>query len=126
APNQRFHGPIHGVDIRQMLRKLGFAVYMIDEYLSPSLCPMDGEQMEKPKTAVNARRYRRRKRPAILCHKLLRYIYIYIILRTSSVSKLTDSDIICTNQNSLESKSHTAGDLSRRPGPRACDIVWSV
>ena len=79
APNQRYHEPVRGVGMRRQLRKMGFTIFLIDEYLTSSLCPIDGERLEKFKTVPNPRPYRREQTPTVLCHGLLRYIVLHII-----------------------------------------------
>ena len=39
APNARFHEPIPGVMMKRKLKSLGHNIFLIDEYLSSSLCP---------------------------------------------------------------------------------------
>ncbi|ORX61740.1 hypothetical protein DM01DRAFT_1128668 [Hesseltinella vesiculosa] len=36
---QRFHEPIRGIGLRRQLKRLGFTVYLIDEYLTSQVCP---------------------------------------------------------------------------------------
>ncbi|KAI9265788.1 hypothetical protein EDC94DRAFT_634206 [Helicostylum pulchrum] len=74
AANVKYHEPAKGVGIRNMLRKEGFKVYLLDEFKSSSLCPSckDGTTLEKFKEVKNPRPFRRTKNPTVICHGLLR------------------------------------------------------
>ncbi|GAA5801827.1 hypothetical protein HPULCUR_007281 [Helicostylum pulchrum] len=74
AANVKYHEPAKGVGIRNMLRKEGFKVYLLDEFKTSSLCPSckDGTTLEKFKEVKNPRPFRRTKNPTVICHGLLR------------------------------------------------------
>ena len=85
AGNIKYHEPIRGVGIRKMFKKEGFKVYLLDEYKKSSVCPSCKGQLEKFKEVNNPRPFRRNIRPKVICHGLLRYIYINSYLITLSV-----------------------------------------
>ncbi|KAI9259255.1 hypothetical protein EDC94DRAFT_160502 [Helicostylum pulchrum] len=74
AANVKYHEPTKGVGIRNMLRKEGFKVYLLDEFKTSSLCPSckDGTTLEKFKEVKNPRPFRRTKNPTVICRGLLR------------------------------------------------------
>ncbi|GAA5796416.1 hypothetical protein HPULCUR_001788 [Helicostylum pulchrum] len=74
AANMKHHEPTKGVGIRNMLRKEGFKVYLLDEFKTSSLCPSckDGTTLEKFKEVKNPRPFRRTRNPIVICHGLLR------------------------------------------------------
>ncbi|KAI8070823.1 hypothetical protein BC940DRAFT_224705, partial [Gongronella butleri] len=57
APHMRFQEPIRGLGLRRTLKKLGFEVYLIDEYRTSKVCPvcltntarMDPQRIENPR-----------------------------------------------------------------------------
>ncbi|GAA5799124.1 hypothetical protein HPULCUR_004533 [Helicostylum pulchrum] len=74
AANVKYHEPTKGVGIRNMLRKEGFKVYLLDEFKTSSLCPSckDGATLEIFKEVKNSRPFRLAKNPTVICHGLLR------------------------------------------------------
>ncbi|KAI9270016.1 hypothetical protein EDC94DRAFT_334909 [Helicostylum pulchrum] len=74
AANMKYHEPTKGVGIRNMLRKEGFKVYLLDEFKTSSLCPSckDGTTLEKFKEVKNPKPFRRTRNPTVTCHGLLR------------------------------------------------------
>ncbi|KAJ2803269.1 hypothetical protein H4R21_002099 [Coemansia helicoidea] len=72
APHQSFHEPIRGKGMRKMLRRHGLTVYLVDEYMTSSLCPACGkESLHKFKEVDNPRPWMRQKMPKVICHGLL-------------------------------------------------------
>ncbi|KAI9269577.1 hypothetical protein EDC94DRAFT_639311 [Helicostylum pulchrum] len=72
--NVNYREPTKGVGIRNMLRKEGFKVYLLNEFETSSLCPSckDGTTLEKFKEVKNPRPFRRTRNPTVICHGLLR------------------------------------------------------
>ncbi|KAJ1894248.1 hypothetical protein LPJ81_005196, partial [Coemansia sp. IMI 209127] len=68
----KFQEPIRGIGFRRMLRRMGFEVYLIDEYLTSSICPTClKKSLTKFKVVPNPRFYRRADTATVLCHGLL-------------------------------------------------------
>ncbi|KAJ2793846.1 hypothetical protein H4R20_006412, partial [Coemansia guatemalensis] len=72
APNARFHAPIRGVGLRDMLRAHGFKVYLIDEFRTSVTCPVCYHRLDKFRWVDNPRPWRRENHPRVLCNGLLR------------------------------------------------------
>ncbi|CEJ02539.1 hypothetical protein RMCBS344292_16540 [Rhizopus microsporus] len=75
APNTKYQEPTRNKDPIQMLKKKknGFKVFLIDEYRTPSFCPLCEGRLESFKTERNPRPYKRKTRPTVLRHGLQRY-----------------------------------------------------
>ncbi|KAJ2499289.1 hypothetical protein GGH96_003657 [Coemansia sp. RSA 1972] len=71
APTTRFHEPIRGKGWRTLLKRGGFDVYLIDEYLTSKTCPNCFGQLSNMHYVPNPRLFRRRNRPEVKCHGLL-------------------------------------------------------
>ncbi|KAG1054613.1 hypothetical protein G6F43_003387 [Rhizopus delemar] len=72
APNVKYQEPTRSKGLIRMLKKNGFAVYLINEYKTSSHCPTCENELEKFKTVPSPRRYQRKKKPNELCNGLLR------------------------------------------------------
>ncbi|PIA17319.1 hypothetical protein COEREDRAFT_41255 [Coemansia reversa NRRL 1564] len=68
----RFHEPIRGKGWRDVLRRHGFTVYLLDEYKTSSLCPACGSGLEKFHKIPNPRPWQRVNKKDVLCNGLLR------------------------------------------------------
>ncbi|KAJ2502573.1 hypothetical protein GGH96_000977 [Coemansia sp. RSA 1972] len=71
APTTRFHEPIRGKGWRTLLKRAGFEVYLIDEYLTSKTCPNCFGQLSNTHYVPNPRPFQRRNRPKVKCHGLL-------------------------------------------------------
>ncbi|KAJ2481478.1 hypothetical protein IWW56_001699 [Coemansia sp. RSA 2131] len=71
APMAKFHEPISGKGWRTLLKRAGFDVYLIDEYLTSKTCPNCEERISTFLNVPNPRPFRRTKRPMVKCHGLL-------------------------------------------------------
>ncbi|KAI9319078.1 hypothetical protein BX666DRAFT_1922952, partial [Dichotomocladium elegans] len=72
APIARFHEPIRGNGWRDIFKRHGFKVYLIDECRTSVSCPECSNRLETFKRIPNPRPWQRIKRPEIKCHGLLR------------------------------------------------------
>ncbi|KAJ2233988.1 hypothetical protein GGF40_002658 [Coemansia sp. RSA 1286] len=72
APNAKFHAPICGVGLRDMLRDHGFTVYLIDEFRTSITCPVCFNHLEKFQYVDNLHPWRCHDNPYVMCHELLR------------------------------------------------------
>ncbi|KAJ2478670.1 hypothetical protein IWW56_003587 [Coemansia sp. RSA 2131] len=71
APMTRYHEPIRGKGWRTLLKRAGFDVYLIDEYLTSKTCPNCEERISTFLNVPNPRPFRRTSRPMVKCHGLL-------------------------------------------------------
>ncbi|KAJ2661865.1 hypothetical protein IW148_003232 [Coemansia sp. RSA 1199] len=71
APMTKFHEPIRGKGWRRLLKRAGFEVYLIDEYLTSKLCPNCNERLSNTHKVPNPRPWMRSKKPKVNCHGLL-------------------------------------------------------
>ncbi|KAJ2125315.1 hypothetical protein IW147_000961, partial [Coemansia sp. RSA 720] len=71
APMARYHEPIRGKGWRTLLKRGGFTVYLINEYLTSSFCPTCENRVSTFHYVPNPRPYRCTKRPMVKCHGLL-------------------------------------------------------
>ncbi|KAJ2478368.1 hypothetical protein IWW56_003755 [Coemansia sp. RSA 2131] len=71
APMTRFHEPIRGKGWRTLLKRGGFDVYLIDEYLTSKTCPNCFGRLSNTHYVPNPRPWRRRSQPKVKCHGLL-------------------------------------------------------
>ncbi|KAJ2501326.1 hypothetical protein GGH96_002025 [Coemansia sp. RSA 1972] len=71
APMTKFHEPIRGKGWRRLLKRAGYEVYLIDEYLTSKLCPNCNERLSNTHDVPNPRPWRRRIQPKVKCHGLL-------------------------------------------------------
>ncbi|KAJ2500018.1 hypothetical protein GGH96_003056 [Coemansia sp. RSA 1972] len=71
APMAKFHEPIRGKGWRTLLKRAGFDVYLIDEYLTSKTCPICEERISTFHNVKNPRPWMRTKRPMVKCHGLL-------------------------------------------------------
>ncbi|KAJ2538244.1 hypothetical protein GGF49_006034 [Coemansia sp. RSA 1853] len=71
APMAKFHEPIRGKGWRTLLKRAGFDVYLIDEYLTSKTCPICEERISTFLNVQNPRPFRRTSRPMVKCHGLL-------------------------------------------------------
>ncbi|KAJ2476201.1 hypothetical protein IWW56_005051 [Coemansia sp. RSA 2131] len=67
----KFHEPIRGKGWRTLLKRGGFTVYLIDEYLTSKTCPNCEERISTFLNVPNPRPWMRTKRPEVKCHGLL-------------------------------------------------------
>ncbi|KAJ2850970.1 hypothetical protein IWW36_001494 [Coemansia brasiliensis] len=72
APMMRYHEPIRGVGMRNMLRKHGFTTYLIDEFCTSATCPKCYYHMDTFHRVSNPRSWQRQSNPIVICHGLLR------------------------------------------------------
>ncbi|KAJ2803502.1 hypothetical protein H4R20_002867, partial [Coemansia guatemalensis] len=68
----RYHEPIRGKGWRDMLKRHGFTVYLLDEYRTSSICPVCESSLENFQWVCNPRPYQCNKSPSVKCHGLLR------------------------------------------------------
>ncbi|KAJ2120283.1 hypothetical protein IW147_005199 [Coemansia sp. RSA 720] len=71
APMAKFHEPIRGKGWRTLLKRGGFTVYLINEHLTSSFCPICEERISTFLDVPNPRPFRRTSRPMVKCHGLL-------------------------------------------------------
>ncbi|KAJ2483946.1 hypothetical protein IWW56_000092 [Coemansia sp. RSA 2131] len=71
APMTRYHEPIRGKFWRTLLKRGGFTVYLINEHLTSSFCPICEERISTFLGVPNPRPWMRTKRPEVKCHGLL-------------------------------------------------------
>ncbi|KAJ2498127.1 hypothetical protein GGH96_004547 [Coemansia sp. RSA 1972] len=71
APMTKFHEPIRGKGWRTLLKRAGFTVYLIDEYLTSKTCPICEEHISTFRKVKNPRPWMRTKCPMVKCHGLL-------------------------------------------------------
>ncbi|KAJ2502046.1 hypothetical protein GGH96_001446 [Coemansia sp. RSA 1972] len=71
APMARFHEPIRGKSWRMLLKRAGFDVYLIKEYLTSKTCPNCNGGLANTRYVPNPRPRMRTKRPMVKCHGLL-------------------------------------------------------
>ncbi|KAJ2503665.1 hypothetical protein GGH96_000005 [Coemansia sp. RSA 1972] len=71
APMAKFHEPIRGKGWRTLLKRAGFDVYLIDEYLTSQTCPICEEHISTFHNVKNPRLWMRSKYPMVKCHGLL-------------------------------------------------------
>ncbi|KAG1140577.1 hypothetical protein G6F37_008968 [Rhizopus arrhizus] len=72
AGNVKHHEAIRGIRMRRMLAKEGFWVYLLDEFLTSSLCPScQNGKLKMFKKVQNPRPYKKEKHPIVDRHGLL-------------------------------------------------------
>ncbi|KAJ2130770.1 hypothetical protein IW136_005472, partial [Coemansia sp. RSA 678] len=71
APMNRFHEPIRGKGWRELLKRGGFEVYLIKEYLTSKTCPNCNGELSNTRYVPNPRPFQYTKRPMVKCHGLL-------------------------------------------------------
>ncbi|KAJ2502057.1 hypothetical protein GGH96_001458 [Coemansia sp. RSA 1972] len=71
APMARFHEPIRGKSWRMLLKRAGFDVYLIKEYLTSKTCPNCNGGLANTRYVPNPRPWMCTKRPMVKCHGLL-------------------------------------------------------
>ncbi|KAL0216858.1 hypothetical protein RCL1_007341 [Eukaryota sp. TZLM3-RCL] len=69
--NLKHNPPFRGSGWRKTLRKLGFPVFLLNEWGTSSRCPECGQEVKKFLQVPNPKPYRREKTPTTLCHGLL-------------------------------------------------------
>ncbi|KAG1138193.1 hypothetical protein G6F37_009653 [Rhizopus arrhizus] len=72
TPNVKYQEPTRSKGLIRILKKNGFAVYLINEYKTSSHCPTCENELAKFKTVPNPLPYQRKKKPDVLCNGLLR------------------------------------------------------
>jgi transposase len=71
--HMRFHEPTPGIGLRNVFRRAGYEVLLVDEYRTSCCCyNCEGGTCEKFREVRNPRPWRRETRPKVLCHGLLR------------------------------------------------------
>ncbi|KAJ2500761.1 hypothetical protein GGH96_002514 [Coemansia sp. RSA 1972] len=71
ASMAKFHEPIRGKGWRTLLKRAGFTVYLIDEYLTSKTCPICEKRISTFHKVKNPRPWMRMKHPMVKCHGLL-------------------------------------------------------
>ncbi|KAJ2278596.1 hypothetical protein GGH14_002975 [Coemansia sp. RSA 370] len=71
ASMTRFHEPIHGKGWRTLLKRGGFTVYLVNEYLTSKTCPNCEGRISTFLKVPNPRPFRRHIQPEAKCHELL-------------------------------------------------------
>ncbi|KAJ2482323.1 hypothetical protein IWW56_001110 [Coemansia sp. RSA 2131] len=71
APMNRYHEPIRGKSWRTLLKRGGFDVYLIKEYLTSKTCPNCNGRLSNTRDVPNPRPWRRHIQPEVKCHGLL-------------------------------------------------------
>ncbi|KAJ2123312.1 hypothetical protein IW147_002682 [Coemansia sp. RSA 720] len=71
APTNRYHEPIRGKSWRTLLKRGGFDVYLIKEYLTSKTCPNCNGRLSNTRKVPNPRPWRRHIQPEVKCHGLL-------------------------------------------------------
>ncbi|KAJ2480726.1 hypothetical protein IWW56_002239 [Coemansia sp. RSA 2131] len=71
APMAKFHEPIRSKGWRTLFKRGGFTVYLINEHLTSSFCPICEERISTFLDVPNPRPWMRTKRPEVKCHGLL-------------------------------------------------------
>ncbi|KAL0225256.1 hypothetical protein RCL1_003168 [Eukaryota sp. TZLM3-RCL] len=74
STNLKHNPPSRGSGWRKTLRKLGFPVFLLNEWGTSSRCPECGQEVKKFLQVPNPKPYRREKTPTTLCHGLLECI----------------------------------------------------
>ncbi|KAJ2792587.1 hypothetical protein GGI18_000289 [Coemansia linderi] len=72
AVNVKSHEPIRGKSWRDFLKRQGFKVYLIYEFRTSCICPVCDSRLENFLPVPNPRVCRRKRKPTVLCHGLLR------------------------------------------------------
>ncbi|KAJ2664440.1 hypothetical protein IW148_002020 [Coemansia sp. RSA 1199] len=71
TPMTRYHEPIRGKFWQTLLNRGGFTVYLINEHLTLSFCPICEEHISTFLDVPNSRPFRRTSRLMVKCHGLL-------------------------------------------------------
>ncbi|KAJ2479960.1 hypothetical protein IWW56_002766 [Coemansia sp. RSA 2131] len=71
APMTRYHEPIRGKSWRMLLKRGGFDVFLIKEYLTSKTCPNCNGRLSNTHNVPNPRPWMRTKLPIVKCHGLL-------------------------------------------------------
>ncbi|KAJ2497699.1 hypothetical protein GGH96_004882 [Coemansia sp. RSA 1972] len=71
ASMTRYHELVRGKGWRTLLKCGGFPVYLINKYLTSSLCPTCENPVSTFHYVKNPRPYRRTRRPIVKCHGLV-------------------------------------------------------
>ncbi|KAJ2543710.1 hypothetical protein GGF49_001792 [Coemansia sp. RSA 1853] len=71
APMNRYHEPIRGKSWRTLLKRGGFDVYLIKEYLTSKTCPNCNGRLSNTRDVPNPRPWRHHIQPEVKCHGLL-------------------------------------------------------
>ncbi|KAJ2477044.1 hypothetical protein IWW56_004564 [Coemansia sp. RSA 2131] len=71
APMTRFHEPIRSKSWRTLLKRGGFDVYLIKEYLTSKTCPNCNGRLSNTRDVPNPRPWRRHIQPEVKYHGLL-------------------------------------------------------
>ncbi|KAJ1854518.1 hypothetical protein GGH12_004280 [Coemansia sp. RSA 1822] len=71
APMNQYHEPIRGKSWRTLLKRGGFDVYLIKEYLTSKTCPNCNGRLSNTRDVPNPRPWMRTKRPEVKYHGLL-------------------------------------------------------
>ncbi|KAJ2501824.1 hypothetical protein GGH96_001585 [Coemansia sp. RSA 1972] len=71
APMAQFHEPIRGKSWWMLLKRAGFNVYLIKEYLTSKTCPNCNGGLANTRYVPNPRPWMCTKRPMVKCHGLL-------------------------------------------------------
>ncbi|KAL0212750.1 hypothetical protein RCL1_006376 [Eukaryota sp. TZLM3-RCL] len=71
STNLKHNPPSRGSGWRKTLRKLGFNVFLLNEWDTSSRCPECHQEVKKFLQVPNPKPYRREKTPTTLCHGLL-------------------------------------------------------
>ncbi|KAJ2777290.1 hypothetical protein GGI18_004221, partial [Coemansia linderi] len=72
ASNVKYHEPIHGKKWRYVFQRQGFEVYLINEFRTSCICPVCDKRLENFLPVPNPRVCRRKRKPTVLCHGLLK------------------------------------------------------
>ncbi|KAJ2019321.1 hypothetical protein IWW57_005120, partial [Coemansia sp. S610] len=72
ASNVKYHEPIHGKKWRYVFQRQGFEVYLINEFRTSCICPVCDGRLENFLPVPNPRVCRRKRKPTVLCHGLLK------------------------------------------------------
>ncbi|KAJ2657297.1 hypothetical protein IW148_005240 [Coemansia sp. RSA 1199] len=105
APMTRFHEPIRGKGWRTLLKRGGFTVYLINEHLTSSFCPICEERISTFLNVPNPRPWMRTKCPEVKCHGLLG----------------------CTSQACVEFKGNYLGQKKdESEGEKKGDVKWRL
>ncbi|KAJ2409245.1 hypothetical protein GGI10_004722, partial [Coemansia sp. RSA 2530] len=72
ASNVKYHEPIHGKKWRYVFQRQGFEVYLINEFRTSCICPVCDSRLENFLPVPNPRVCRRKRKPTVLCHGLLK------------------------------------------------------
>lgn len=74
VPSTKFQEPQRNKGLIRLLKKNGFQVYMVNEHKTSSVCPECEGELVTFKKVPNPRPHKRKERPTVTCHGLLKCV----------------------------------------------------